>query len=94
MQYFRWVHAMESTIPQQKPFGHGEDLLLSLMSIRESGGKFNRAWRDLAGKIRELPDLGVGVSVVNSDHQEFRSMFMNVACERLGLPCWDWVRGV
>lgn len=93
-QYFRWVLEMQDTVPQQKPFGHGEDILLSLLSIRESGGKLNRNWHDqLSGEVRELPEMGVGVSVVNSDHADFRGMYMTRACARLGLPCWDWVRG-
>ena len=85
---------MQDTVPKQKPFGHGEDLLLSLLSVRESGGKLNRAWEGLLEtEVTELPDLGVGVSAVNKDHEQFRSMYMQLSCNRLGLPCWDWLYG-
>lgn len=90
-QYFRWVLEMQDTVPKQKPYGHGEDLLLSLLSIRESGGKLNRAWRDVSSEVSELPQMRVGVSTVHSDHLEFRTMFLQLACDRLELPCWDWI---
>jgi len=49
-------------------------------------------WEDVRFKeVTELPTLGVGVSDVNDDHIHFRSKYLRLACERLGLPCWDWV---
>lgn len=92
-QYFEHLLRLEDTIEYQKPWGHGEDLLLSLVSVLESGGKFNRVWR---GALKELGSIemvegGVGVSRVNDDHLTFRTQFMRLACFRLGLPCSKWI---
>lgn len=92
-QYFAHVLALEDTLVQQKPWGHGEDLLLSLLSIKESGGKLNRVWRGALLELgsEEMVEGGVGVSRVNDDHLTFRTYFMRLVCYRLGLPCERWI---
>lgn len=80
--YFERSEMMEDVAKEGVPYWNGEDIFMALVARKLTGVLPKRY--DLP--VRKLPQ---GAEAINRNrgHMEYRTKMMQLAAERLGLPC-------